>query len=41
MGEAQIRGKETQSVRRQLQSWNVAAYIYKVVNYKKAESVFC
>lgn len=39
--EAQIRSKETQSVRRQLQNWNVATYIYKVVNYKKAESVFC
>ena len=39
--EAQIRSKDTQSVRRQLQYWNVATYIYKVVKYKKAKSVFC
>ena len=39
--EAQIRSKETQSVRRQLQNWNVATYIYKVDKCKKAKSVFC
>lgn len=39
--EAQIRSKETQSVRRQLQKWNVATCIYKVDKCKKAKSVFC
>ena len=33
--EAQIRSKETQSIRRQLQNCNVATYIYKVVSVKK------
>lgn len=38
--EAQIRSKETQSIRRQLQNCNVATYIYKVDKCKKAKSVY-